>query len=349
MIKKFFTILILLFLFSCGDEEKALSSLPSNSNENIFCLGLTELDLTDDTVTFQIEGNEIELTKEMDGDNFILSGTLSMGEEAVELTITSNLNSQGSEGNATLLVGAPINISINSYLKKASCETEIVDAAGNGASQIITTNPLEETDIANISKFRSAAGHDSSDSFETCRSMKHYFQPSSKTNLTNEVYAPFDGIVVSMNTEEGGGFVDDGITNQRIAFKPSLASAYQVMFYHIDVIAELNLAPGDTINAGTLIGYGRLVRVNSDVTDPEAEPSTSNDFDIKVDVLTKDGVRAVSLFNLMTDSVFAEFSSFTTSKSDLIISKDVRDADLLTCEGETFTSSGSLLNWLISN
>ena len=346
---KYLIIVCMFCFYGCGEEEVSnASNIPTNNSSNIYCMGLSEVDISNDTVEFSISGNDVTLSKEMDGENFILTGSISMGETDIDIQIESDLNSSGSEGSFTLTVGAPLNMTVNSYAKEISCETDSVDEVGTGADQIVTTNPLVVGDISNISKFTSAAGHDSSDSFESCRSMKHYFEPISKTNSTNEVYAPFDGVVVSMNSEEGGGFTDDGVTNQLIIIKPSFASPYQISFYHIDVLPSLNLSPGDSITEGTLIGYGRLVRVNSDVTDPTAEPSASNDFDIKVEVLTADGIRAVSLFHIMSDDVFNEYNPLTSNISDLLISKTSRDADPLTCEGETFTSSGTLGSWLVS-
>jgi hypothetical protein len=37
------------------------------------------------------------------------------------------------------------------------------------------------------------------------------------------------------------------------------------------------------------------------------------------------------------------------SRTDAIISKQARDADNLTCDGETFTNTGNLENWIVLN
>ena len=47
----------------------------------------------------------------------------------------------------------------------------------NGIPQFVSTNVMDLVNISQISKFRSGAGHDYSDDFESCRSMKHYFIP----------------------------------------------------------------------------------------------------------------------------------------------------------------------------
>ena len=46
--------------------------------------------------------------------------------------------------------------------------------------KFITADFIDLSGVTSISKFRSGAGHDYSDSDEKCRSMKHYFQPGSR-------------------------------------------------------------------------------------------------------------------------------------------------------------------------
>jgi len=343
-----------MFLLSCGEDDKETSvSQTEETLASKYCMGLTELDLSGDDVNFTFNGFDIVAEKTVDGNNFTLDGSINAGEGSTDIQIASAFSSTTTSGPITLTVGAPMNMTLNLYAKSGECETDEVDEDGIGVDELITANPLDETQIANISYFRSSAGHSSADSFEECRSMKHYFEPTDKVNDTNTIYAPFDGVVVSMYSEEGGDFDDDGLTNQQITIKPTLSSAYQVIFYHVDVESSLDLSPGDEIEAGTLIGHGRLVRVNSG----ETEEATSNDFDIKVEVLTSLGVRAVSVFQLMSDSVFGEyiteFTQLSLNPSELIHSKIERDTATLTCDGEKFSSghgeNDNLARWLVSD
>jgi hypothetical protein len=57
--------------------------------------------------------------------------------------------------------------------------SDIWDIDKSGIPKFVETNYLEMSKIYWISKFRSAVGHDYSDAFEHCRSMKHYFEPRS--------------------------------------------------------------------------------------------------------------------------------------------------------------------------
>jgi hypothetical protein len=52
----------------------------------------------------------------------------------------------------------------------------------------------------------------------------------------------------------------------------------------------------------------------------------------------------------MSDSVFQDYQlRGLSSKDDVIIFREARDADPLSCDGEVFVDSGNLENWLILN
>ena len=49
----------------------------------------------------------------------------------------------------------------------------------------------------------------------------------------------------------------------------------------------------------------------------------------------------------LTDKVFSEYQSRgINARTDLIISKELRDANTLTCNGDTFTSIDVLESWI---
>jgi hypothetical protein len=65
--------------------------------------------------------------------------------------------------------------------------------------------------------------------------------------------------------------------------------------------------------------------------------------DIAIQVLTPKGSKLVSYFDAITDEVFQEYQERgIESRQDMIISKDERNQDQLTCQGETFIESGNL-------
>ena len=56
----------------------------------------------------------------------------------------------------------------------------------------------------------------------------------------------------------------------------------------------------------------------------------------------------VSYFEVMSDAVFAEYAKRGVSSRDaMIISKELRDSNPLTCAGDTFVTTDTLENWVV--
>ena len=65
--------------------------------------------------------------------------------------------------------------------------------------KFLTANYIELDKIEVISLFRSSAGHEYKDEFESCRSMKHYFRPYTNIDWTTvKIFSPLDGKVVKI-------------------------------------------------------------------------------------------------------------------------------------------------------
>lgn len=226
----------------------------------------------------------------------------------------------------------------NEWGEQGSCPT--AEVATNGVTPFIGNDFVNlATDIQDISLFRSAAGHDYSDEFESCRSMKHYYSPPvvKRVNDTVPIFAPVNGRIVHLETEEEN-FVDDGTTNQRVIIRPDDQPAILIVLFHVD-LAMPPLAVGTKVAAGQQIGYGRLVRNSG---------PPSHNFDIALHAATKTGIRYISYFEAMTDTLFAAYAAWgggTADRDNFIIAAAVRDADPLTCSGQTFTTFGSLSSW----
>jgi hypothetical protein len=93
---------------------------------------------------------------------------------------------------------------------------------------------------------------------------------------------------------------------------------------------------GSAVTAGSSLGYVRF-GVNT------------VDFDIAVKARTSTGVRNLSFIQTVTDGLLATYDAWagagTQTRDSFSISRAARDADPLTCNGETFTSIGSLPSW----
>ena len=268
-----------------------------------------------------------------DGNNLLLQ--VVYGDFTLDYDV--NISSDDSTMTAAIDVSIPElgSILINEYGTLDDCAAFDLDT--QAVPQVVTADFTNVADyIEDISLFRSAAGHDYSDSFESCRSMKHYFSPKLEERLNDNVpvFAPFAGVVVTLNTEEAG-FVDDGVTDQRVFIRSDNNPAVLVVLFHVDLLTD-ELVVGSEVTAGQQLGYARMI----------SGGSVHHDFDIGAQIYTLEGVRYASYFELLDASIFSNYSSFGLSRSDFIITESARDADPLTCDGETFTSFGSLDSWV---
>lgn len=118
--------------------------------------------------------------------------------------------------------------------------------------------------VNQISKFRSTQGHDYSDSFESCSSMKHYMSfPDSSTRI----YAPVSGTVVWRDVPIGYDI--------NIQSDAQPAFTFTIMHPVLDRAYKM----GDHISEGALIGHHVGNYTSSDivvnVNDPNAGPKVA--------------------------------------------------------------------------
>jgi hypothetical protein len=212
------------------------------------------------------------------------------------------------DGLAKRFIFAAIVLMLDATTAAAQLVTYDLDALG--VPQLVNTNYMDLKSITSVSKFRSNVGHDFSDSAETCRSMKHFL---SAPDPTVKIYAPFAGTVSRFDNDP----TEPGKT---VYITSDVQPAFVISIFHM--IPEASLAIGDRVNEGQVIGVHR---------------DTQHVSDVAVSVNTTKGIRLVSYFELLTDKAFAEFQARgATSRSQFIISKEVRDADPYQCSGTAF-------------
>ncbi len=154
---------------------------------------------------------------------------------------------------------------------------------GQGPLQVLSANYIDLSKVERISRFRSAIGHSYVDgSGESCRSMKHYYQPRQSVDWrTVDIYAPASGTIWLIATDGAAGF--------RILLRPRDLPALEVAIFHV------NLDPGIVrdiwVNAGDRIGR-------------HASPFTMSD--IATSIGGKEQGTLISYFQTMTDAVFAD-------------------------------------------
>lgn len=208
------------------------------------------------------------------------------------------------------------------------------DVATNGLPHFASADVIELPKISRVSKLRSGIGHDYSDDFETCRSMKHYFVPKDEADrLTVKIYSPLNGTVIA-TTEEWSQ--SKGWTGTNVGIQSDDYPPFHLVIMHIDLIATLEA--GDKVSAGQLLG-----------TPPDYGNFTLAD--TAVGVNTPSGYKLVSFFDVMTNDVFKNYQARgLNSRNDAIISKAERDADPIACQGEEeFADGGNLENWVYLN
>ena len=179
----------------------------------------------------------------------------------------------------------------------SSDNDNIYDVDAKGIPRFDTVNYIDLSKIARISKFRSGEGHDYSDDFESCRSMKHYFVPKDGIDWTTvQVYSPIKGKVIRTIQEWAG---------TQVQIYSDEYPAFYFAIFHVNLVNPLN--EGDEISAGQLLG----THIGSETWS-----------DIAVGVTTPDGRKLVSYFDVMTDEVFQAYQARgLSSRSDMIISK----------------------------
>jgi hypothetical protein len=293
----------------------------------LFHLKITQ---TGADVTFTLEGQKMR---------FAGSGTSSCNEMALtcwvegmgqlKFALTFGDQGQGFSGTWGFMSGA-----IDGTITGSRTPWPAYDIETHGIPYFIEADFIELGKIERVSRLRSGEGHDYSDDFESCRSMKHYYYPKSEGDTSVTVYSPVDGTVIGTTREyyeSGGIYVYKGTL---VGIVPDEHDAFWIDLFHIDL--KPALAVGDRVKAGQALG--RTGKTSGTVSE------------IAVWVRTPSGARLISFFQVMPDSVFQAYQARgMNSREEAIIARDERDADPLTCHGEEFQNGGNLENWVNLN
>jgi hypothetical protein len=152
--------------------------------------------------------------------------------------------------------------------------------------------------------------------------MKHYYQPKMSVDWSAvKIFSPVTGIVVRRDEEWAG---------TQLWIRPFSHPAYTIIIFHIALLRSL--AVNDSVTAGEQLGT-------------HIGPQTMSD--IVVGYSSQNEWKLVSYFDCINDFLFQRYQNRgVSSRSDLIITKEARDADPLNCAGEVFGTSGTLKNWV---
>ncbi|MCK4814712.1 hypothetical protein KA005_02990 [bacterium] len=208
---------------------------------------------------------------------------------------------------------------------------ETYDIEAFGIPLFISVDCIELSKMEKVSKFRSGHGFDYSDDFETCRSMKHSFALKPGENpAACQIFAPFNGTVIGTLEDWEGTTFWKGTT---IGLQPDSFKAFWVLIYHVNLDSSFQV--GDHVNAGQILGK------------PKKEDGGTT---IAVWVHTPNGDKLLSYFQVISDNLFVLYQQRGLySREAAIISKEERDANPLTCQGEEIIDKGTLAHWFFLN
>lgn len=209
-----------------------------------------------------------------------------------------------------------------------------------GNDAIITSNPVDLSQIKQISKYRSCFGHDYSGMdtqgvAESDHSMKHYFQalPSLGAN-TIKIMSPFDGTVVMANSQL------DAPYGWQMMISSKDDPQEVVVIFHIAPLSGIAL--NTQVASGELLGY--------------AQPPDGQTFDIAFGWTAHTSVPAPeildSIFNHMSQAVLSQYQARGLTLSNIIVPKPERDSQ--SCQYPSNHQVGGPLlnspdNWIVLN
>lgn len=212
-------------------------------------------------------------------------------------------------------------------------DSMVFDLPPDSAPHFVNACYIDLNKITRISKFRSGIGHDYSDDFEFCRSMKHYFDPGIYGSDTIRIYSPVSGKIVRMFSEWAGN---------QVQIQSDEYPAFTFKIFHVNTLSGIQ--ENEQLQAGQLIGYhiGNIT-----MSDIAVSVNTSGNGP-KSDSLGQAGAKYFSIFHLLNDSIFNLFYlRGITSLNEMIISESERDNQPLDCNGEYFLNEGSIDNWFV--
>lgn len=173
---------------------------------------------------------------------------------------------------------------------------------------VVESNYVDVSQIAYVSKFRSCSGHEYYSDTDTGTSNKHYFIPIDSLDDTNDkikTYAIWDGEITELNPVTPCEFIpgpneDHYCRGQHICIH---SGPYDARYMHVALKEGLGI--GSKVQAGDFIGYADT-------------RGGGNSFDLAI--LTHRDNETKSFFELMPDSVFAEYTAVNSelTQSDFI-------------------------------
>ncbi len=289
---------------------------------------IMDISQTDGGIVFTLEGAGFQV----DGTGTVTGNTLTFSASIEQLgpfesTVTSSDGGQSFTGVWTIAGETRM----EGTLAGVRTPWPTYDVGSSGVPLIIGADCIEPSRMGMVSKFRSGHGFDYSDDFESCRSMKHSFAPKpGEDPATGRLFAPFSGTVIGSLEDWEGTTLWKGTT---IGIRPDSQEAFWALLFHVNLDRPLQV--GDHVEAGQTLGR------------PEKEDGGTT---VAVWVHTPEGDRLLSYSHVISDGLLVQYQlRGLHSREAAIVSREERDADPLTCQGEEIIDTGNLDHWFILN
>ncbi|MCL4365787.1 hypothetical protein M1437_01000, partial [Patescibacteria group bacterium] len=185
------------------------------------------------------------------------------------------------------------------------------------------------------------------DERESKRSLKHYFEVKAEfsKNQTVEIYSPYDGYVSSLRSAPEEGLEGEIwiVPKRNLPILPPF-EAWQFSVQHIDIRDGLKM--GSEVKAGEKIGYAAFSEGRIPTFDIVYGKMAFPPIPQKIDNWSSPFSDLDSVFNHMSESVFAKYQQKGLSKEKVIFSKEARDQNpcVYKDNGPYFTDDSSD-NW----
>ena len=217
--------------------------------------------------------------------------------------------------------------------------------------KIATSNFIDLDSVIKITKLRSAYGHDYTfgdeehdPDFNSCRSMKHYFDSYTYAQKTTQAFGDYDTKGNMRYYSPVAGELRDIMTNEfmlgqneyQFTIISDEISNMNFSFMHVDLLEDLR--KGASVEAGQHIGY---------VGRPYGQA------EIVTWLMLGDGkVKYISFFDVISDKIFSEYEDRgVVSRSQMTIPREERESNPISCHpdngGGNFIAEGDELSFNI--
>ncbi len=217
--------------------------------------------------------------------------------------------------------------------------------------KIATSNFIDLDSVIKITKLRSAYGHDYTfgdeehdPDFNSCRSMKHYFDSYTYAQKTTQAFGDYDTKGNMRYYSPVAGELRDIMTNEfmlgqneyQFTIISDEISNMNFSFMHVDLLEDLR--KGASVEAGQHIGY---------VGRPYGQA------EIVTWLILGDGkVKYISFFDVISDKIFSEYEDRgVVSRAQMTIPREERESNPISCHpdngGGKFIAEGDELSFNI--